>query len=169
MAKKKRSKKGSSESRTALIGAVIFLVAGLGCLIYGKTFYKSDKMVSPDDVRTGVTATVTDVEKRERNLSVSDRKREEKNGRTENEIRWEYVVTYTVSDNGRDYTYEEVKNYVEGKAHPKVGDTDVINYAVVDGEFIVHPETSGTNSAVICGFILMGLAVVAFGVGMFIR
>ncbi len=148
---------------------MIFLVAGLGSLIYGKTFYKSDKMVSLDDVRTGVTATITDVERRERNLSATDKEREKKNGRTEDEIRWEYAITYTVSDNGRDYTYEDVKNHVEGKTPPKVGDTDVINYAIVDGEFIVHPETSGTNSAIICGFILMGLAVVAFGVGMFIR
>ena len=156
--KKKKHGQMSSTFKTCLIGAAIFFVAGIGCVIYGAAFY-----------HTGVTATVTDVVKQERNLSVKDREREEKNGRSEDEIRYEYLVSYAVEDNGNTYTYERIEPYSEKHTPPKPGDTDVINYAIVDGEFIVSPETQAVNGSVITGAVLIFLSLLALGIGFFIR
>ena len=170
MGKKKKKKNISSESKTCFYFAIGFLIAGIICIIYGKTSYHADSVVPQEDVVTGKTATVTSVEKRERTLSRDDEEYERKKGYTDDEIRWEYEVEYTVEDNGREYTYYETKRYYEDGSHePKVGDTDVINYAIKDGEFIAHPETRGTNGAVIGGWILVILSAAAAGIGMFLR
>ena len=169
MSKKKKHGQMSSTTKTTLVGGIIFLVVGIGCIVYGLTGYRSDKMVSSDDIVTGVTSTVTDVEKRDRNLSVTDKEREKKNGLTDDEIRWEYFVTYTVEDGGNTYTYNDVRPYRGSSHEPKVGDTDVINYAIIDGEFVPHPETRSTNPTVATGVILVILSVIAFGVGRFLR
>ncbi len=170
MGKKKKKKNISSESKTCFYFAAGFLIAGILCIIYGKTLYHADTIVSLDDVITGKTATVTSVEKTERTLSRQEEENERKNGYTEDEIRWEYTVEYTVEDNGREYTYYDTKRYHEDGSHePRVGDTDVINYAIKDGKFIPHPETRGINGAVIGGWFLVILSAAAFGVGMFLR
>ena len=166
---KKKKKNISSESKTCFYFAVGFLVVGILCLIYGKKFYHTDDMVSLDDIVTGKTATITSVEKRERTISRADEERERKQGFTDDEIRWEYNVEYTVEDNGREYTYYDTAKYREGGKNPQVGDTDVINYAIKDGKFIPHPETQGTNGPVICGWILMFLALPSAGIGFFLR
>ena len=95
---------------------------------------------------------------------------EKKQGYTDDEIRWEYYVKYSVHDNGREYTYSDTQRYREDGTHiPKVGDTDVINYAIKDGKFIPHPETQGINGAVIGGWFLVVLSVAAAGIGLFLR
>ena len=127
-------------------------------------------MVSLDDVVTGKTATIISVEKRERTLSREDEEYERKKGYTEDEIRWEYFVTYSVDDNGQEYIYYDTARYHEDGTHiPQVGDTDLINYAIKDGKFIPHPETQGVNGAVIGGWFLVLLSVPAVGVGLFLR
>ncbi len=167
---RKKKRQVSSEVKTCFSFAAGFLIAGILCILYGKMFYHTDDMVSPDDIVTGKTATVTSVEKRERNLSQDDIEHERKNGFTEDEIRWEYYVTYSVEDNGREYTYSDTARYREDGSHtPHVGDTDVINYAIKDGKFIPHPETQSTNGAVIGGWILIVLSLLAGGVGLFLK
>ena len=167
--KKRKPGQMSSTFKTCLIGAALFFVAGIGCVIYGAAFYHTDKMVTSDEIVTGVTATVTDVVKQDRNLSVKDREREEKNGRSEDEIHYEYLVSYAVEDNGNTYSYERIEPYSEKHTPPKIGDTDVINYAIVDGEFIVSPETQAVNGSVITGAVLIFLSLLALGIGFFIR
>ena len=170
MGKKKKKNNMTSESKTCFYFAIGALIIGILCIIYGKTIYHTDDMVSLDDVVTGKTATITSVEKAERNLSHSDEEYERKNGFTEDEIRWEYHIVYTVEDNGREYTYTDTKRYHEGGVGaPKVGDTDVINYAIKDGKFIPHPETQGTNGPVIGGWFLVILAALAGGIGLFLK
>ena len=170
VSKKKKKRNITSESKTCFYFAIGFLLVGIICIIYGKKFYHTDDMVSLDDVVTGKTATITDVEKRERTISRQDEELEKKNGFTEDEIRWEYLVTYTVKDNGREYTYYDTVRYREDESRaPKVGDTDVINYAIKDGKFIPHPETQGVNGAVIGGWFLLILALPAAGVGLYLR
>ncbi|SCY72155.1 hypothetical protein SAMN02910292_02638 [Lachnospiraceae bacterium XBB2008] len=170
MSKKKKKKQISSESKTCFYFAIGFLVVGILCIIFGKTLYHTDDMVSLDDVITGKTATITSVEKRERTLSREDEELERKKGYTEDEIRWEYYVVYTVKDGGNEYTYSDTARFRSDGTHiPKVGDTEVINYAIKDGKFIPHPETQGTNGAVIGGWFLVILSVLAAGVGLFLR
>ena len=170
MSKKKKKKIITSESKTCFRFAIGFLIVGIICIIYGKTIYHTDDMVTLDDIVTGKTATVTSVEKRERTLSRKDEENERKQGYTEDEIRWEYYVEYSVEDNGRKYTYSDTARYHEDGTHaPQVGDTEVINYAIKDGRFIPHPETQGTNGAVIAGWFLVILSVAAAGVGLFLR
>ena len=170
MSKKKKNRKISSESKTCFYFAIGFLVAGIACIIFGKTLYHTDDMVNLDDVVTGKTATITSVEKRERTLSREDEEYERKKGYTEDEIRWEYLVKYTVEDGGNEYTYYDTVRFRSDGTHtPKVGDTDVISYAIKDGKFIPHPETQGINGAVIGGWILVILSVLAGGVGLFLR
>ena len=167
---KKKKKNITKESKTCFYFAIGFLVVGILCIVYGKTLYHTDEMVSLDDVVTGKTATITSVEKRERTLSRDDEEFERKKGYTEDEIRWEYYVTYSVKDNGREYTYSETERYREDGSHmPLVGDTDVINYAIKDGKFIPHPETQGTNGPVVAGWFLVILSVPAAGVGLYLR
>ena len=170
MSKKKKHRQISSEARTCFIFAAVFLICGIGCVIYGKTAYVSEKMVSPDDIVTGQTATVISVEKQSRNLSPSDKELEKKKGYSEDEIRWEYHVVYSVDVDGEQYTYDAVRRYRDdGTGKPHEGDTEVINYAIKDGRFIVHPETQGTNGTVIGGYILVILSVIALGIGLFLR
>lgn len=170
MSKKKKKKNITTESKTCFYFAIGFFVVGILCIIYGKTLYNTDDMVSLDDVVTGKTATVTSVEKRDRSLSREDEEYERKQGYTEDEIRWEYYVNYSVNDNGREYTYSDTARYREDGTHiPKVGDTEVINYAIKDGKFIPHPETRGINGAVIGGWFLVILSFLATGVGLFLR
>lgn len=167
---KKKKKNISSESKTCFYFAIGFVIVGILCIIYGKTLYHTDDMVSLDDIVTGKTATVVSVEKTERSLSNNDVEHERKQGYTEDEIRWEYNVEYRVEDNGREYTYYETARYHEDGSHtPKVGDTDVINYAIKDGKFIPHPETQGTNGPVIGGWFLVILSFAAAGVGLYLR
>ena len=61
MSKKKKKKNISSESKTCFYFAIGFFVVGVLCIIFGKTLYHTDDMVSPDDVITGKTATITSV------------------------------------------------------------------------------------------------------------
>ena len=170
MSKKKKKKNISSESKTCFYFAIGFFVVGVLCIIFGKTLYHTDDMVSPDDVITGKTATITSVNKVGRSLSRQEEENERKKGYTDDEIRWEYSVTYTVEDNGQEYTYSDTVRYREDGTHtPEVGDTDVINYAIKDGKFIPHPETQDTNGAVIGGWFLVILSVLASAVGLFLR
>lgn len=167
---KKKKKTITSESKTCFYFAIGFLVVGILCIIYGKTLYHTDDMVSLDDVVTGKTATVVSVEKRDRNISRADIESERKKGYTEDEIRWEYYVVYSVEDDGQEYKYGDTVRYREDGTHmPEVGDTDVINYAIKDGKFIPHPETQGTNGAVIGGWFLVILSALAAGAGAFLR
>ena len=166
----KRKKKGlRSEARTCFIFALVFIVLGIGSIAYGKLFYGSDDMVTLDDIMTGQTATIVSVDKRERSLSHKEQEDEKKNGRSENEIKWEYHIVYSVDADGQEYTYNEIRPYLEGKPAPKEGDTEVINYAIKNGEIIPHPETKETNNAVICGWALVILSVVAAGIGLFLN
>ena len=168
--RKKKKNRISSESKTCFMFALGFAVVGILSIIYGKTLYHTDDMVSLDDIVTGQTATITSVEKVERNLSNADAENERKNGYSDDEIRWEYRVEYTVTDNGKEYTYSDTVRYREdGTRTPEVGDTDVINYAIKDGKIIPHPETQGTNGPVIAGWILVILAVISGGLGLFLK
>lgn len=168
MSKKKKSRQISGEARTCFTGAAIALVIGLCCILYGNLFYNN--VTSLDDVTTGATATVTSVEKVDRNLSPSEKKTEEGKGRSAEEIMYEYLVSYSVNDEGKEYTYSETRPYYDGgKNEPKVGDTDTINYAIVDGQIVVHPETKGANQFNITGWILVVLGAIAFGLGMFLK
>ena len=170
MSKKKKKNGISSEAKTCFYFAAGFLVVGIICIIYGKKFYHTDDMVTLDDIVTGQTATIVSVDKVERNLSNSDKERERKNGYTDDEIRWEYDVVYSVEADGREYTYEDTVRYHEDNTHnPRVGDTDVINYAIKDGKFIPHPETQDTNGSVLIGWILAILSIPAAGIGLFLR
>ncbi len=170
MSKKKKRQKRSSESKTCFIFAAAFLVCGLACIIYGKKFYHSDKMVSENEIITGQTATVTSVEKRDRTLTNSEKEQLKKDGYSDDEIRWEYYVQYSIMIDGTEYTYDDVRPYYDdGKFTPREGDTDIVNCAIKNGELIVSPETGGTNSAVISGWILAILGVIALGIGFFIR
>ena len=170
MSKKKKKRTLTSESKTCFCFAVGFLVVGILCIIFGKTLYHTDAMVSLDDVVTGKTATIVSVEKRNRTISREDEEYERKKGYTEDEIRWEYSVKYSVEDNGQEYTFYDTARYREDGTHvPKVGDTNVINYAIKDGKFIPHPETQGTNGAVIGGWFLVALSIPAAGIGLFLR
>ncbi len=166
---KKKRKRVSSEAKTCFIFAVVFLVFGIGCIVYGKKFYSSDDMVTLDDIVTGQTATIISVEKRERGLSAKEQEDERKSGRSEDEIKWNYYVVYSINADGNEYTYDDVKPFLDGKAAPKVGDEEVINYAVKNGKFIPHPETQETNTAVICGWGLVILSLIAAGIGIFLR
>ena len=53
MSKKKKKRTLTSESKTCFCFAVGFLVVGILCIIFGKTLYHTDAMVSLDDVVTG--------------------------------------------------------------------------------------------------------------------
>ena len=170
MSRKKKNKRISSEARTCFYIALAFFVVGIACIIYGKMFYHPDDMVTLDDIVTGQTATIVSVEKVERNLSAKDKELERKNGFTDDEIRWEYKVVYSVDVNGEEYTYDDTVRYREGGSRaPHEGDTDVINYAIKDGKFIPHPETQETNHSVIFGWILAILSIPAAGLGLFLR
>ncbi len=170
MSKRRKKKAISSESRTCFIFAVAFLVIGIGSIIYGKKFHHSTDMVSIDDIVTGQVATVISVEKQDRNLSNNDKEREKKKGYSDDEIRWQYYVVYSVDVDGKEYTYDTVKPYTdEGISKPEVGDTEVINYAFKDGKFIPHPETQEVNGTVIAGWFLVILSFIAAGIGLFLR
>ena len=169
MGKKKR-KKISSESKTCLIFAALFLIVGIAAIIYGKNFYHSTDMVALEDIKTGQIATIVSVDKRERDLTVSEQKEEQKKGYSPEEIRWEYNVVYSVDVDGEEYTFEETRRFRDDGSHtPRVGDNEVINYAIKDGEFIPHPETQETNGTVLCGYILLILSVISAGLGLFLR
>ena len=170
MSRKKKKRTLTSESKTCFYFAAGFFVVGILCIIFGKTHYHTDDMVTLDDVVTGKTATIVSVEKRNRTISREDEEYERKKGYTEDEIRWEYSVKYSVEDNGQEYTFYDTARYREDGTHvPKVGDTNVINYAIKDGEFIPNPETQGTNGAVIGGWFLVILSIPATGIGLFLR
>ena len=169
MSKKKKNKRISSEAKTCFYAALALFVVGIACIIYGKMFYHPADMVTLDDIVTGQTATIVSVEKVERNLSTSDKELERKNGFTDDEIRWEYKVVYSVDADGEEYTYDDTVRYREGKPAPREGDTEVINYAIKDGKFIVHPETQETNHSVIFGWILAILSIPAAGLGLYLR
>ncbi len=171
----KKKKKGnsmiSSESKTCFTFAAGFLAVGIILFIIGKTVYHSDNMVKEEDIITGQTATVISVDKVDRNLSPSDKKREEDKGYTGDELRYEYDVTYQVTaEDGAEYTYsDKVRYHNDGSHKPEVGDTDVVNYAFKDGEFIIHPEIAGNNQLTFCGGFLIVLAVIAAALGLFLR
>lgn len=165
---KKKKKHISKESKTCFIAGVIALVLGIGCIIYGNIYYNA--VVPLEDVKTGVTTTVVAVEKVERNLSPSEKKIERDKGRSDDEVLYEYLVEYSATIDGKDYTYSENRPYYDnGKKEPKVGDTDVNNFAIVNGNLVVHPETKEANQFNICGWIIAIFGVIAFGVGLFIR
>ena len=167
---KKKQKKISSEARTCFVFAALFIIVGIAAIIYGKNFYHSTDMVALEDIKTGKTATIVSVEKRERELTVSEQKEEQKKGYSPEEIRLEYKVVYSVDVDGKEYTFEEAKRFRDdGSYTPHVGDTEVINYAIIDGEFIPNPTTQETNGTVICGYILLILSVISAGLGVFLR
>ncbi len=170
MANKKKGNKGiSSEARTCFTFAAASAVIGIILIIIGKNWYHTKNMVSEDEIQMG-EAVVVSVDKVSRNLSPSDKKIEEDKGYTGDELRYEYSVTYQVTADGTDYTYSDTRRYYNNGSHePKIGDTDAVTYAVKDGEFIVHPETQGTNQFTGGGWFLIILAVLASGVGFFIR
>jgi hypothetical protein len=98
------------------------------------------------------------------------KKEEQKKGYSPEEIRWEYNVVYSVDVDGEEYTFEETRRFRDDGSHtPRVGDNEVINYAIKDGEFIPHPETQETNGTVLCGYILLILSVISAGLGLFLR
>ena len=169
MSKKKKKKMHiSKEAKTCFIGAAIVLVVGIGCIVYGNIFYSN--VVSLDDVTTGATADIVSVEKVDRNVSQSDVEREREKGYSENEIRYEYLVGYSITVDGKEYTYTKTKPYRDsGSIKPVVGDTEVINYAMVDGELVVNPETREANQFNICGWFLTVAGIVILGIGLFIR
>ncbi|MCR4908864.1 MAG: hypothetical protein K5985_08530 [Lachnospiraceae bacterium] len=170
MSKRKGKRRISSEAKTCFTFAIVFLIAGISCIIYGRFFYHSSNMVNPDEIKSGQTATVISAQKRERNLSYNDKEREKKKGYSDDEIRWEYQVVYSVDADGKEYTYEDVLPYRDdGKFTPHEGDTEIISYAVVNGEFIPNPETRSINGTIITGGVLIILAVIATGIGLFIR
>ena len=169
MSNKKKQKRISSEARTCFIFSLIFIVLGIGAIIYGKKFYHSDNIVSLDDIVTGQTATIISVEKRERNLSNKEQEDERKQGHSDNEIKWEYSVIYSVDAEGTEYTYDDIKLYRDGENAPHIGDEEIINYTIRNGEFIPNPETQDTNNVVICGWGMVILAIIAAGVGLFLR
>lgn len=167
---KKKKKQIRSTVKTAFTAAAICLVCGIVCIIFGKFGYHSDDLVTLDEIQAGQTATVISVDKVNRNLSAKDKKLEEDKGYTGDELKYEYRVVYQVTDSGTDYTYEETLRYHNDGSHtPNIGDTDVINYAVKDGELLVNPETQDVNQFVICGWFLVILGVIAGGVGLFLR
>ncbi len=166
---KKGNKSISSESKTCFAFMAGFLVIGILLYLFGKFLYHPAGMVSLDDIKTGQTATVISVDKVSRSLSQSERKIEKDKGATEDELDYEFDVKYSITDNGTEYTYVEKKKYKSDGIDPKVGDTDVVSYAIVDGEIIVHPETQGNNQFTFCGGLLVFLGIIAFGLGMFLR
>lgn len=169
--KKKRKRSGSrvsKEARTCFVIAAIALVVGIGCIVYGNIFYNN--IISLDDVTTGATVDIVSVERVDRNLSPSDKELERKKGRSDREIRYEYLVGYSIVIDGKEYTYTDTVPYRDdGKFKPVEGDTEVINYAIVDGELVVNPETREANQFNICGWFLTIVGIVALGVGLFIR
>ena len=170
MSKKKKKCNLSSEAVTCFRFAVGFAVVGIILVIFGKTFYHSDKMVDEDEIVSGQTATIISVDKVNRNLSPSDKKLEEDKGYSGDELLYEYSVTYQITDNGTDYTYDDTVRYHNNGSHtPAVGDTEVVSYAIKNGELIVHPETADVNQFVVCGWGLIILGILATAVGFFIR
>ncbi len=170
MSKKKKNGKLSSEAVTCFRFAVGFAVVGVLLIIFGKTLYHSDNMVNENEIITGQTATIISVDKVNRNLSPSDKKLEEDKGYSGDELLYEYSVTYQVTDNGTDYTYDDTVRYHNNGSHtPRVGDTEVISYAIKNGELIVHPETTDVNQFVVSGWFLIILGILATAVGFFIR
>ena len=169
MSKKGKKGKISSESKTCFIFTAVFIGCGLLLYLFGKFLYHPAGMVPLDDIKTGQTATVISVDKVSRNLSQSDRKIEKDKGATEDELDYEYDVEYSITDDGTEYTFVEKEKYRSDSTGPEVGDTSVVNYAIVDGELIVHPETQENNQFTFCGGALMVLGVLAFGIGMFLK
>ena len=167
MSKKKKQLKISSEAKTSFTFALVSIVIGIGCIIYGNLFYSN--VVDDKDVVTGAKATITKVEKVSRGLSQSEKKLEEDKGKSKNEIEYEYSVTYTVEDGDKTYTYTDRKPYRDGGSKPAIGDTTTISYAIVNGEFTPHPETKGVNQFNICGWFLVILGGFAALIGFFIR
>lgn len=166
--KKKKKKRMSRESRTCFIIAAIAVIVGIASIIYGNYFF--DNGLSLDNVTTGATSTIVSVDRVDRNLSPSDKKLEQEKGLSDDEIRYEYQVGYSITIDGREYTYSDTKPYRDdGKNKPVVGDTDVINYAIKDGELIVNPETKEVNQFNICGWGLVIFGVVILGIGIYIR
>ncbi len=170
MSRKKKKAKISSEAKTAFIFAAVFLVCGIGCILFGKLWYHTDDMVTLDELETGKTATIVAVDKRDRNLSQSEKKIEKQKGRSDEELKYEYYVTYSIIDNDKEYTYADTKPYRNhGATAPEVGDTEVVNYTIKDGKLIVNPETQDVNQFVVSGWILAILGALAAGIGFFIR
>ena len=174
MSKKKKNRKLSSEVKTCFIAAVVLLVSGIGCIIYGKLFYSSDKMVKESDILTGQVATIISVEEQEVDLNYvgfsddDDEDEEEyvETGDEESDTATVFHVVYSVTVNGTEYTYEDD---LSEKRNPQVGDTDIINCAIVNGKLIAHPETQSTNSTVIIGWAIAILGVIAGGAGLFLK
>ena len=164
MSKKKRKNQISSEVKTCFIIAAAGLVIGLCLLLYGKLFFSGG--ISPDAIQTG-SAKVVAVEKVERNLSAKDQKAERDRGRSDDEIRYEYRVDYSLTADGTEYTFTDTSPL--WNAEPKVGDTDALRYAIVDGELKLHPETQSTNRYTICGGFLMILGLIFGAIGLFLK
>ena len=153
--------------------AAVGFAAAVLCILYGLFFYRDQDVVPLEEIRTGATSTIISVEKQERNLSYTDKKREEDKGYTKDEIRWEYLVTYSVTDeeDGKEYIWQDVRRYHSDGSHtPRVGETDVLNYAIVDGKIMPHAHSQGMlNSVSICGGILFVLSFLPLGAGLYLR
>ncbi|MCR4690570.1 MAG: hypothetical protein K5739_04435 [Lachnospiraceae bacterium] len=164
MSKKKKKNQISSEVKNCFIITAVGLVVGLCLLLYGKLFFSGG--VSQDAIQTG-SASVVAVEKVERNLSVKDQQAERDKGRTEDEIRYEYRVDYSLVAEDKEFTFTEESPL--WNAEPKVGDTEPLTYAIVDGELMLHPETQSTNRYTICGVFLMLFGLAFGGIGLFLK
>jgi hypothetical protein len=163
MSKKKKIKWKNLPStfRTAIIGMAIFLVIGLGLLIYGLVFGK----VSSDDIHT-VQAEIVSIDKVSRNLSTSQEEDLRKNGISEDSIKYELKIVYKYNLDGTEYQYTGREQYDKAD-RLKPGDKTDLKYAMVNGKPEINPDSNSTF--VVFGVIIMILGVLSGLVAFIIR
>lgn len=151
--KKIKWKNLPSTFRTCIIGMIIFLVIGLGLVIYGFAFAS----VSSDDIKT-VQAEIISVDKVSRNLSSSQEENLRKEGIAEDIIKYELKVGYRYSVDGKEYEYTGRERYDKAdKIY--VGGTGTLKYAMKNGSPVINPDSDSIYK--VFGFIILGLGVLS--------
>ena len=139
-----------STFRTAVIGALIFLAAGIGLIIYGRICG-----IGSDDIHT-VQATIVSLEKVDRPLSEAQQEKLLEDGASEESVLYEYEVGYSCEIDGKEYRHTARKHLDKGKSLSE-GDTESLKYAVVNGKTVFDPETRSSYGVFGAAFIVAGL------------
>ncbi len=164
MAKKNKKVKWKnlpSTVRTCLIGMAVFLVTGIGLLIYGMFFGK----VTAGDIRN-TPGEIVSVDRVDANRPKDQEDYLRGRGFDEDYIRYELKVVYRYTVDGEEYTYETRRNYDEADTL-SVGDRENLRYAKVNGKIIINPDTDSTY--LFLGMIFIVLGAVSGGVAWLLR
>ena len=150
MSKKKNKWKSlPSACRTSIIGMILFVVLGIGIIVYGMA-----AGVSSDDVKT-VEAEIVSVEMTDRDMTAEQQDELLENGADENSVLYEFIVTYRCTVDEKEYTPSQRKTYDKGK-NLKSGDTEKLRYMIKGSEMVLNPNTGTSYTLFGIIFIIVG-------------